>query len=297
MKSYFEVKIGPVAANEKDDLSVFCFDHGCLGIAETLPFKQHTLKYEPEISESRPGYFSVYFDNRPSEDFFLLLNSRFPQTQTSIAEEQHQDWLKIWKENFVPFKFADPYWIVPSWHKPPVEADKYLVIDPGMAFGTGTHETTTLAAQWIMEHVNAGRSLRSTIDVGSGTGILAMITKREGAERVLGIDIDPECVRVSRENLKTNNLSDIEFSDRLLSRVEGQFDLVIANIVSGILMDLKVDLLRVLKVGGYIITTGILLEERENFLKDFTAGTHLQLIGERSKGEWISFYFQKMSNS
>lgn len=291
MKTYFELKIGPIPGRDKDILSHFCFENGCSGIAETLPFRQKTLVYEPEIFENESNYFSVFFENRPSEEFMLLLQHKFPKLNIDVNEEDEKDWLKIWKENFKPFHFAGEYWIVPSWCEVPKEASKYLLIDPGMAFGTGTHETTRLAAEWFLNGLQT--KAKSILDVGMGTGILAFIAKREGANRVLGIDIDSECVRVAKENAAFNKILGIEFSTQRVETIHDQFDLVFANIVSGVLLSIKDSLIRTVKKGGHLIMAGVLKDEKEEFMENFINKEIWILRGHKDLNEWTSFWLEK----
>jgi len=290
VKTYCEINLNPVYSREKDLLSAFCFAMGCLGTSEDVPFEQKSLKYRPTILEDHSKQMVVYFSSRPNEDFFLKLQQGFPHVQASISELETQDWLANWKENFKPFLFADPYWIVPSWHEAPKVARRFFRIDPGMAFGTGTHETTQMAAELILCVYRSQKHPKSVLDVGTGTGVLAMLASSLGAEKVLGIDIDPECLRVSRENIALNYFENIVFSARPIEKISEKFDLVVANIVSGVLLDLKPSLIRAIEPGGGIILTGVLKEEEKEFCENFFAHTGLKLIATRTKGDWVSFY-------
>ncbi len=290
VKTYFELKIGPVPGRDKDILSHFCFENGCSGIAETLPFRQKTLVYEPDIFENETNYFSVYFETRPSEEFMLLLQHKFPELGIDVSEESEKDWLKIWKENFKPFHFAGDYWIVPSWCPVPAAAKKHLLIDPGMAFGTGTHETTRLAAEWFLQNPLRPQTV---LDVGMGTGILAFIAKREGAGKVIGIDIDPECVRVAKENAALNQISGIEFNTTRVEKIDAEFDLVFANIVSGVLLSIRESLMRTTKRGGHLIMAGVLKDEKQEFMEKFIDEKTWILRGHKDLNEWTSFWLEK----
>ncbi len=290
MKTYCEINLNPVFSQEKDELSAFCFEMGCLGISEDVPFEQKSLKYQPTILEDRSEKMVVYFSSRPVEDFFLKLQQSFPHVKASISEQETQDWLGKWKENFKPFLFAEPYWIVPSWHEVPQEARRFFRIDPGMAFGTGTHETTQMAAEMILQVFRSQKHPKTVFDVGTGTGVLAMLASSLGAEKILGIDIDPECIRVSRENTILNHFENIVFSARPIEKISETFDLVIANIVSGVLLDLKSSLINAINPGGGIILTGVLKEEEKEFIEQFFADTKLKLVLSKTKGDWISFY-------
>lgn len=293
MKTYFELKIGPIPGRDKDILSHFCFEHGCCGIAETLPFHQKTLVYEPEIYENKSAYMSAYFVEQPTEEFRILLQNKFPEVGFAMSEETEKDWLKIWKENFKPFHFAGDYWIVPSWCQVPESVKKYLWIDPGMAFGTGTHETTKLAAEWYLSSVISRDKPKSVLDVGMGTGILAFIAKREGSENVVGVDIDPECIRVAKENSELNEISGIMFGTTRIEKIEEKFDHVFANIVSGILLSIRESLVRTVKNNGTLILAGVLKDEKEGFIEEFMQDGSWELVGNRDLNEWTSYLLRR----
>lgn len=292
MGTYIELKIGPIDRSNKEDVSYFCFDQGCKGISETLSFKQKTLSYEPEIIESKSSYFSAYFETMPSENFFLHLNRKFPEANVEVNQEEEKDWLKIWKDNLKPFYFAAGYWVVPSWQEVPKQALKYLLIDPGMAFGTGTHETTRLAAEQFSKFADPAK-LKNVLDVGMGTGILAFIAHKEGVEHVKGIDIDPECVRVAKENAQLNQISKVEFTSERLEKIDQVHDLVFANIVSGVLFALSKDLARVTKSKGLLILSGILLEEKEEFRQKFIQNSCWEELSCNDENDWTSFCLRK----
>jgi ribosomal protein L11 methyltransferase len=133
----------------------------------------------------------------------------------------------------------------------------------------------------------------SLIDVGTGTGLLAMIARKEGVERVLGIEIDPEARRVARENIKSNNLeNDIEISEQLIEEVKEEFDFVVANIIDGVLIRIKDELLRVLKPGGQIFLTGILLEREDEFFAEFIEKSPLKVVRRIEKDEWVGYWLK-----
>ena len=230
----------------------------------------------------------------PGDAFLSELKSQFPEANIEVITEEHQDWMENWKKGFEPFLFVDPFWIVPSWHQPPPEAKQVLLVDPGMAFGTGTHETTKLASRLI---VQAWESIKEAsggaphvLDVGTGTGILSLVTYKLGAGRVVAIDNDPEARRVARENIKLNQAEEIEVPDTQLNELRSeQFDLVIANIIDGVLVTLRDDLVRVLKPGGTIVLSGILTEREGPFLDQFLQGFSMRNRRRLTMGEWSSF--------
>jgi ribosomal protein L11 methyltransferase len=130
------------------------------------------------------------------------------------------------------------------------------------------------------------------LDVGTGTAVLAMMAHLEGVGKVVGIEIDPEARRVAKENVLRNELLDVEISDALLEEVRETFDFVVANIIDGVLIRIKNDLLRVLKPGGQIFLTGILTERDNLFFEKFIETSPLQVIRRLEKDEWVGYWLQ-----
>ena len=276
-----------VPAEQEDILTEFLFSEGASGMAEKLAFRQTNEKYEPETLEAPFKAIEVYFETPPAPDFFERLLLRFPEVGYHESQQEHRDWLSEWKKGFKPFSITDEFWIVPSWEPVPDGVKSYLRIDPGMAFGTGTHETTKLAAS-LLAHEGVSGSL---LDVGTGTGILAMLARQMGAGRVVGIEIDADARVVARENVELNNHSDIEIPDLQLAEITESFDWVVANIIDGVLLELEPDLVRVTKPGGRLLLTGILEEREESFLKRWSSP--LKILRRSQLGEWVGFLMEK----
>ena len=194
----------------------------------------------------------------------------------------------------MPFNLVGPYWVVPSWISTPVSVDHTLLIDPGMAFGTGTHATTKMASAFLNKVAKElpDKAELSLLDVGTGTAILAMLAQRLGFGLVTGIEIDPEASRVANENVKLNKLDDIDIRDSLLEEIDETFDVVIANIIDGVLIHLKKDLMRVLTPGGDLFLTGILVEREEFFFEKFIEGSGLKVVRRLEKDEWVGYWLQ-----
>lgn len=269
---------------------------GAAGVAEDLKFVQADLRYDPDVVETPILDLNVFFEAAPSEDLLLQLQGEYPKVRIELLSEENRDWLEEWKKGFKAFLFAKPFWVVPSWLKPPAEApsnpDHILYVEPGMAFGTGTHETTRLAAGLIIEEL--GRKVAgSLLDVGTGTGVLALVAKRLGVKKVVGIDNDPEARRTARENLELNKTSDIEIPDKNVEDIPDQYDIVVANIIDGVLTIIQHELNRTLKPGGRMILSGVLTDRESEFYENFTQSTGLKLLEKRTDGEWSAALLEK----
>lgn len=296
--SYFRLKVMGLARADEDAFTDACFEIGAAGVAEDLKFEQKDLRYDPAVVETPVLDLNVYFTETPDESALLKLQSRFPSVRIETSKEENKDWLAEWKKGFTPFRFAGDFWVIPSWLTPPPEAPKdtklHIYVEPGMAFGTGTHETTRLAAGLLIEELARG-SRGSLLDVGTGTGILALIAHRLNVPRVVGIDIDPEARRTARENLERNEARAIEVPDIGIESVTETFDIVVANIIDGVLTVLRHDLARCLKPGGRMILSGILIDREDEFYKGFTGDTGLEILKTTREGEWSAALLEKKS--
>lgn len=304
------VVVQKLSRSFEDEATAILFSAGAEGVSEDLPFVQKDLRYDPEIVESAEVTLKAYFTKLPSETERLEIETELraldSAIQMSMTLENHKDWLEEWKKGFVPFLFAAPFWIVPKWCDIPDEVKAtpkhVLLMDPGMAFGTGTHETTQLAAGLTVEWMaKEGASLKArdggarVLDVGTGTGVLALITERMGAFSAVGLDIDPEARRTARENLELNRSMVTKIDDRDLSDVarecvaQGlQYDLVIANIIDGVLLVLAEDLAKTVKHGGTLILSGILTDRENEFHEKFAGVSGLKEKSRVRKGEWCA---------
>ncbi|HLG14866.1 MAG TPA: 50S ribosomal protein L11 methyltransferase [Blastocatellia bacterium] len=203
-----------------------------------------------------------------------------------FSEIPDQDWMQRWKEGFEPLEVGERFVVAPSW-KLPVRSDDRIVIqiDPGMAFGTGTHETTRLCLEAIERHWRGG----SMLDVGTGTGILAI-----GAallcpgSRVVGIDVDPQAVRIARENVGMNGAASVEISEAQLREYAGcAFDMVVANLTAEMIVSLMDDLAACKAEGGTLILSGI-LNELAALVESRVIEAGLTVAETRDAGDWSS---------
>jgi ribosomal protein L11 methyltransferase len=293
---YFVLKANGLQRSSEDDFSMACFEIGAAGVSEDLKFVQNDLRYDPDVLETPQLDVNVYFEKAPSEALILQLQAQFPNVQVTLTSEENKDWLAEWKKGFKPFRFAGPFWVIPSWLTPPPEAmddkTKHIYVEPGMAFGTGTHETTRLAAAFLLEEVVRSHP-KTLLDVGTGTAILALIAYRMGVQTLVGIDNDPEARRTARENLVLNHAESIVIPDYNIQDEKGVFDVVVANIIDGVLMVLRHELVRTLKPGGRMVLSGILMDREVAFYEEFTKDTGMKLIKKTSEGEWSAAILEK----
>lgn len=200
-----------------------------------------------------------------------------PYTRETIAE---QNWVQLTQSQFEPIRVSERLWIVPSWHAAPDPEALVLVLDPGMAFGTGSHPTTRLCLEWIERTVTPGVSV---LDYGCGSGILAIAAAKLGAGEVLGVDIDPQAVTAARNNADINAVS-ARFADSAVS-LEGSFDVVVANILANPLKALAPAICSHVRPGGALALSGILVEQAEELIALYAP--YIQLAVADTREGWV----------
>ncbi len=196
-----------------------------------------------------------------------------------------EEWATSWRRFFHPLKIGQRLWISPSWEPAVLQpGDLNIEIDPGMAFGTGSHETTRLILDWLDAQAEAGALPEVLLDVGAGSGVLSLAALRLGAHRIVAIDNDPEAVRVAGENTKRNGIDAEQFNVTLtpVAALDGAYPVVMANILSSILLAMKDDLARLTESGGMLLLSGILEEEADEvvdaFVRTGLSHTHTRLL-------------------
>ncbi|MFN3455788.1 MAG: 50S ribosomal protein L11 methyltransferase [Pseudobdellovibrio sp.] len=295
---YYRIRLTNVPRAQEDELSLVAFGNGALGLSEALSFTQPDLTYDPSLIPKRFLDLDVFFEKAPEQKFFEALKELNPSILSETITEDEKDWLEEWKKGFVPFKLVGPVWVVPSWLEKPAEASAQIKIDPGMAFGTGTHATTKMASYFIhkLAQENTTEVANWTVlDVGTGTAILAVLAEICNYGLITGIEIDPEARRKARENCELNETKNILISDLQLEEIHEKYNVVVANIIDGVLIRLRKDLIRAVKENGYLFLTGI-LQERDNlfFEKFIDASPELKVIKRIQKDEWVGYWVQKI---
>lgn len=206
-----------------------------------------------------------------------------------------QDWNKEWQRFFTTTRIGKHIIVKPPWELfLPEEGDIIIEINPGMAFGTGTHATTRMCLEAI-EHLirNSSKPIRSMLDVGMGSGILSIAATKLGIKKIVGIDIDPIALTCAKQNIAKNHVADrVSIKEVSLKKLNRRFDLVVANILTDILIKLRNDLCSHLNKNGILILSGILSENKSRVDKKFTS-KKLSLIDSYHDTDWICMVFQK----
>ncbi|SOD40292.1 50S ribosomal protein L11 methyltransferase [Nitrosovibrio sp. Nv4] len=203
----------------------------------------------------------------------------------SVTYVEEQDWVRITQSQFRPIQISDRLWIVPSWHQAPDPDGVNLILDPGLAFGTGSHPSTQLCLAWLDENLFGGEDV---LDYGCGSGILAIAALKLGARHVVGIDIDPQAVAASRQNATLNQCNETMaefFTTHVVTRKGAQneaADVVIANILANPLIVLAPILMSATRFGGRIVLSGILMEQAEDVVNIYRRWFDMHIAREQA---------------
>jgi ribosomal protein L11 methyltransferase len=246
----------------------------------------------PGVRGPAPGEAIVvaYFDDRETAEAAQAeLAEALPAARLLLEEKQQEDWSNAWKA-LIKSVQVGRLWVGPPWEADSAPKDKVrLVIEPKMAFGTGDHPTTSLCLAAVDTYMAAHPGV-DVLDVGTGTGVLAIAAKKLGAGRVVGTDNDPMSVELARENAESNGTPEVELSGKELTQVTGTFELVVANILANTLIELAP--LIVPKVKDKLVLAGVLAHQRADVE---AAYVNLGLVVEpgAQQGEWVRLEFHR----
>ncbi|WAM30770.1 50S ribosomal protein L11 methyltransferase [Caldicellulosiruptor naganoensis] len=293
---WFEVSIKTLQEAE-DAISNILYDLGANGVVIE---DDEILKY--------PNSWDYIDENQFPKRNFAIVRAYFPESvniselifnieerlkdasqylnigegKIDISEVDEKDWAEEWKKYYKPVEIGNIV-IVPSWESYQNTSGKTIVkLDPGMAFGTGTHESTMLCLEAIQRYIKPGFDV---IDIGTGSGILAISAKKLGANRVLAVDIDDVAVKVAKENAALNNIEIEIRQNDLVFGIEERFDIAIANIIADIIIKLANDIKNVLKEDGLFISSGIIEDRLDDVLKSFR-GNSLEVVEIKKLNSW-----------
>jgi ribosomal protein L11 methyltransferase len=207
-----------------------------------------------------------------------------------VATLPDADWARAWMADYRPVQIASRLWVCPSWYTPPDPHAINLLLDPGLAFGTGTHPTTALCLRWLADR---HWDKRSFIDYGCGSGILAIAALKLGAAQATGLDIDPQAIAVSRENAARNGVGE-RYQAGTPANVASDLtaDVLVANILAGPLIDLAPEIVRHVKPSGLVALSGILTDQAEEVRRCYAPYVELQATQQEG---WVLLAGQRLS--
>lgn len=304
MKDYFEisVSINPDAIELVTEIFFERFE--CEGVVQAEE-KYKDLELIETTNNVAKGYIKFDVEDfRPSEIQKIFTQAKEELKEDGFTEEElgnwtvsakkviNQDWSKKWKEHWKPTRASEHVVICPSWEECERKKDEVLItLDPGSAFGTGTHATTQLCIQAIEKYLKKGDE---TADIGTGSGILAITAVKFGATRAVAIDNDPLVIDVAKDNAQVNGVfSKIDFSHATADMLTEQFDFVCANILHNILAEIMGDLKNIMKPQGYMVLSGI-LDEKKPIVLEAVEKHGLKIIETLYQDQWTAFVVQKV---
>ena len=257
--------------------------------AKDQPIFEPDLGTTPVWSSTKViGLFDAEIDSQGVIHFLTQLLPSVQKDSYKVEVLEDKDWVRAWMNQFKPMQFGERLWIIPSWSEPPQKDAVNLMLDPGMAFGTGTHPTTSLCLQWLDKQ--APKDL-TVIDYGCGSGILALAAQKLGAKSVAGTDIDPQAITASKQNAERNN-EEIPFN--LVEDFNSEpVDLLVANILAGPLKELATEFDRLLKPGGTLVLSGLLATQSEGLIEHYQQ-LGIQLDNQETQDEWGLLSGQKV---
>ena len=271
--SWIQIKVSSAVENKDDIIAVMSMISNGLQIEDYSDLEDRILDgvYGDLIDESVLNAdktvvsVSAYVSaDKPVTDHVAYISERLGalgiEHKTELISLCEEDWADSWKQYYKPIKIGEKLVVVPMWEKYDANENEIIVkMDPGMAFGTGTHETTRLCATLLEKYVNSSTLM---LDVGTGSGILAICASKLGAEKCYAYDIDPVAVRVARENVKDNDVTNIEceVSDLLKGVKEQKYDVIAANIVADIIIRMLPDIGKYMHKDTTLVISGIIDE-------------------------------------
>ncbi len=255
-----------------------------------LEVRDHTLKAPPgapALPEGKVQLIAYYQGEPAAREAMESIAEELPQAKNAFASIPEEDWSESWKR-FVKAVRVGRVWVGPPWERKNAgNAPVQVEIEPGMAFGTGDHPTTAMCL-FELDHALELRPNSRVLDVGTGSGVLAIAAKLLGAREVVGNDVDPHAVRIAKENAELNHAPGIEFTEKPIERIPGQFEIVVANLFAGVLEQLAPRLADKLTDGGQLMITGILEPQGPGVLEAFER-EGLRQLSRTQTGEWVHF--------
>jgi ribosomal protein L11 methyltransferase len=271
-----------VDEHDSDDAASELFDLGASGVES---------RDATTLARGAPGKVTLVASFEREEDARAAASALRPEWSPRVGAIVGDEWRDEWKKHFEPFHIADAIVVCPPWREYAAKLGEIVVIlEPGRAFGTGLHETTSLVAQVLGDHAARFRGQR-VLDVGCGSGVLSLVSLALGAASARAIDVDPDAVLVTRENAARNRMAERLLADG--SAVEGvaeTFAAVVANIEAKTLIDLAPALVKRVAPGGLLVLSGILAPDVASTQLDGVRGAYsaLKEEGVTRKGEWVA---------
>ena len=293
MNNYFELRIS-INPEIEEIVSDICFSNfECEGVV----LAEEAWK-DLEMTSTTRGTLKVFLTELNCNPIEVLKTEReilksrgfsdeeLGTWEIELDEKENQDWSKKWKEKWTVTHVSDRIAVVPSWLSyEPKEDEITITLDPGCAFGTGTHQTTQLCMKTIEKYLKIGNSMA---DIGTGSGILAICAKKFGASTTYGCDNDETVIDVCIENAEINGVKDIVFELKTADMLTEKYDFVCANILHNVLAEIMGDLKNIMKPNAKLVLSGI-LDEKKSVVLEAIEREGLEIIETLHQDQWVAF--------
>ncbi|MGQ3887989.1 50S ribosomal protein L11 methyltransferase [Legionella sp. CNM-1927-20] len=265
---WYQLEIEVCRPDEVDNLSDILETSGALSI--TLSDKNDDPVLEP-LPGATPLWPEVtikalFLYEEIAQELAYNLSKLYTHLQINISTLPDQDWERAWMDDFKPQCFGERLWVCPSWIDPPKPMAINLILDPGLAFGTGTHPTTQLCLTWLAK---ADLSHKVIIDYGCGSGILALAALKLGVQLAHAVDIDPQALQATQSNAKVNQINEQQLIITTPDKLTDKADLLIANILLTPLLQLKAKFKQLLNKQGILVVSGILNDQAATLIEAY----------------------------
>lgn len=272
---WFQLKIEHCPNEEIEEIVEELEEHGALSIMLTDKNDNPVLEPEPGAMPLWPEVIIHALFAQAEEVQFVRkqLVTKRPSLHCSLESLADKDWERAWMEDFQPHRFGKRLWVCPTWQTPPEPDAVNLILDPGLAFGTGTHATTSLCLTWLEQ---ADLKNKSIIDYGCGSGILSLAAIKLGARHVYAVDIDNQALQATQNNAHVNHIAESQLSISSPDALQDPVHLIIANILLAPLISLKERFHQLLPRGEKLVTSGILEDQVPLLIEAYdSAFTHV----------------------
>ncbi|KTD75557.1 50S ribosomal protein L11 methyltransferase [Legionella waltersii] len=287
---WFQLKIENCPTEEIEQITDELQEQGALSIMLTDKNDNPVLEPEPGTTPLWPEVIihALFSQAEEAHRVRQLLKDKRPKFSCSLDTLADKDWERVCMDDFKPHRFGKHLWVCPSWLTPPEPDAINLILDPGLAFGTGSHATTSLCLTWLEQ---ANLSSKSIIDYGCGSGILSLAAIKLGAQHVYAVDIDNQALQATHNNALANEINEQQLSVSIPEALQNPVDLIIANILLAPLISLKERFQQLLSKNGQLVVSGI-LDEQSSVLIEAYQGVFSLISRENSDG-WALLVFVK----
>lgn len=284
--AWFQVRFQADAA-QVEILEELLLEQGALAVtledAADQPILEPELGTMPVWDKTQVvGLFDAKLNSQTVVDLLAQQYKKtLPTHKIEIVEDK--DWIRAWMDDYHPMSFGERLWVCPSWQEPPVKDAVNLLLDPGLAFGTGTHPTTSLCLKYLDKEVMGGELI---VDFGCGSGILGIAALLLGAKQMVGIDIDPQALTATKDNAQRNKIADDKYQVYLPKDTPSvEADITVANILAGPLVALGEEIAALTRSGGKLALSGLLAEQADEVIAHYSQW--FKMNAPQHQDEWI----------